>query len=431
MELTRIDLADVRPDPNNPRSDFGDLEALAASFELNPAAPGEPLQPIVTVRDANVYRIVDGERRYRAMAKRGTESCWSNVCESMDEANSVVQMLATDDKQALTEEERSRGVQQMLILGVPEATVDRTARTKGAARRIRQAMGAASEPKPMTLDWLLAIADAQDEGDQDAVEALESADAGSWQRVAHEHDFKRKARRECDNMASAARKMGFSILEEKPADGELGQRRWLGAADDEDLRDAYARGYRHLLVQPSDYGAVAHAQAWMDPGCAEEEPEEDPESEAARAHLEQVQAMIEEAEGSAYKWIGGELAVGHVPAPVAGWFDEVFPESFINESLEHFEEASGVEVVEEGSHPICLVAIMLAKCWPDPWPVEVGVGRNPEAPSWTRSSMRKWLGFYRMLEDAGWKMPKGAAELCKAVQDALDAASAGEDDKED
>lgn len=41
MELKRIELADVRPDPNNPRGDFGDIESLAASFELNPASPGD------------------------------------------------------------------------------------------------------------------------------------------------------------------------------------------------------------------------------------------------------------------------------------------------------------------------------------------------------------------------------------------------------
>ena len=34
MELKRVKTADVYPSEGNPREDMGDLEALAASFEL-------------------------------------------------------------------------------------------------------------------------------------------------------------------------------------------------------------------------------------------------------------------------------------------------------------------------------------------------------------------------------------------------------------
>lgn len=63
MELKRVRTADVYPSEANPRRDFGDLDALAASFELNPRHPGEPMNPPLLVRDGEVYRIVDGERR--------------------------------------------------------------------------------------------------------------------------------------------------------------------------------------------------------------------------------------------------------------------------------------------------------------------------------------------------------------------------------
>ena len=72
MQLKRVKTEDVYPSEGNPRRDFGDLDALAASFALNPAHPGEPMTPPLLVQDGGVYRIVDGERRWRAMRKAGT-----------------------------------------------------------------------------------------------------------------------------------------------------------------------------------------------------------------------------------------------------------------------------------------------------------------------------------------------------------------------
>ena len=94
-------LGDIRPSEQNPREDFGDIGALARSIE---ATGGEPLNPPVVVADGNVYRIVDGERRYRALSSLYGEDreVSALVAESMDEANELVAMLATDDKRQLT-----------------------------------------------------------------------------------------------------------------------------------------------------------------------------------------------------------------------------------------------------------------------------------------------------------------------------------------
>ena len=125
MELREIELEDVFPDEKNPRKDFGDIAALAESCMLNAINPGEPVNPIVVVEDGGIYRIVDGERRYKAMAKNKLKRCHAVVCEDLDEANSMVAMVATDDKQQLSEIERSRGVQQMLLLGVDPERIER------------------------------------------------------------------------------------------------------------------------------------------------------------------------------------------------------------------------------------------------------------------------------------------------------------------
>lgn len=65
FEKKSVRLGDIRPSSQNPREDFGDIGALARSIE---ATGGEPLNPPVVVADGNVYRIVDGERRYRALS---------------------------------------------------------------------------------------------------------------------------------------------------------------------------------------------------------------------------------------------------------------------------------------------------------------------------------------------------------------------------
>lgn len=113
FEKKSVRLGDIRPSEQNPREDFGDIGALARSIE---ATGGEPLNPPVVVADGNVYRIVDGERRYRALSSIYGEDreVSALVADTMDEANELVAMLATDDKRQLTEAERARGVQVTL-----------------------------------------------------------------------------------------------------------------------------------------------------------------------------------------------------------------------------------------------------------------------------------------------------------------------------
>lgn len=89
FEKRAVRLGDIRPSGQNPREDFGDIGALARSIE---ATGGEPLNPPVVVADGNVYRIVDGERRYRALSSLYGEDreVSALVADTMDEANELV-----------------------------------------------------------------------------------------------------------------------------------------------------------------------------------------------------------------------------------------------------------------------------------------------------------------------------------------------------
>ena len=145
----------VRPSGTNPRREMGDLKALARSIE---ATGGQPVSPIVVVPDGGVYRIVDGERRWRAMGELGAERVDCVVVDGYDDADKLVAMMATDDKLRLSDEERARGTQRMLRLDVPEG---RAAGALGSTEeRVRRARRVVREaPEQASMGTLLAAAD--------------------------------------------------------------------------------------------------------------------------------------------------------------------------------------------------------------------------------------------------------------------------------
>ena len=69
-DLRNLKIADVEPDPDQPRRSFDDvsLDELAASIKEHGV-----LQPIVVAPHKNGYMIVAGERRYRASVRAGLD----------------------------------------------------------------------------------------------------------------------------------------------------------------------------------------------------------------------------------------------------------------------------------------------------------------------------------------------------------------------
>lgn len=211
FEKRQVRLGDIRPSSQNPREDFGDIGALARSIE---ATGGEPLNPPVVVADGNVFRIVDGERRYRALSSIYGEDreVSALVAESMDEANELVAMLATDDKRQLTEAERARGVQQMLVLGVDEQRIERASRaTAGqirAARRLRRSI----EGRQVTLEQLEAASAFDDEKDVEAVLAAGDGWAGKADSIRRRIEREEAKAEDYDAFGDA----GIPVVKELP-----------------------------------------------------------------------------------------------------------------------------------------------------------------------------------------------------------------------
>lgn len=212
FEKKSVRLGDIRPSGQNPREDFGDIGALARSIE---ATGGEPLNPPVVVADGNVYRIVDGERRYRALSSIYGEDreVSALVAESMDEANELVAMLATDDKRQLTEAERARGVQQMLVLGIDEQRIERASRaTAGQIRAARKLRGRIDAGVQVTLEQLEAASAFEDEKDVEAVLAAGEGWAGKADSIRRRNEREEAKAEDYDAFGDA----GIPVVKEKP-----------------------------------------------------------------------------------------------------------------------------------------------------------------------------------------------------------------------
>lgn len=212
FEKRAVRLGDIRPSGQNPREDFGDIGALARSIE---ATGGEPLNPPVVVADGNVYHIVDGERRYRALSSIYGEDreVSALVADTMDEANELVAMLATDDKRQLTEAERARGVQQMLVLGVDEQRIERASRaTAGQIRAARKLRGSIDAGAQVTLEQLEAASAFDDEKDIEAVLAAGEGWASKADSIRRRNEREEAKAEDYDAFGDA----GIPVVKEQP-----------------------------------------------------------------------------------------------------------------------------------------------------------------------------------------------------------------------
>lgn len=212
FEKKSVRLGDIRPSGQNPREDFGDIGALARSIE---ATGGEPLNPPVVVADGNVFRIVDGERRYRALSSIYGEDreVSALVADTMDEANELVAMLATDDKRQLTEAERARGVQQMLVLGIDEQRIERASRaTAGQIRAARRLRGRIDAGVQVTLEQLEAASAFDDEKDIEAVLAAGEGWAGKADSIRRRVEREEAKAEDYDAFGDA----GIPVVKERP-----------------------------------------------------------------------------------------------------------------------------------------------------------------------------------------------------------------------
>lgn len=285
FEKRQVRLGDIRPSEQNPREDFGDIGALARSIE---ATGGEPLNPPVVVADGNVYRIVDGERRYRALSSIYGEDreVSALVAESMDEANELVAMLATDDKRQLTEAERARGVQQMLVLGIDEQRIERASRaTAGQIRAARKLRGRIDAGVQVTLEQLEAASAFDDEKDVEAVLAAGEGWAGKADSIRRRVEREEAKAEDYDAFGDA----GIPVVKERPEGSNYVD--WIA------FGGAAAKLERNELALHPGAVAVAEGGYWYlyEPGDGSgAEPEKTEEEIRAEQEAEREEAALKD-----------------------------------------------------------------------------------------------------------------------------------------
>lgn len=308
MKLETLSLKDVIPDPNNPRKDFGDLEALAATFALNPERPGEPVNPPIVVKDGSRYRIVDGERRHRAMEGAGKDQATYMVCDGLDEASTMVTMMATDDKQRLTDDEKSRGIQQMLILGVDDEVVERLGSLgSGKAKVAKVGLRAAKKKADqMEIGQLIAIGEAEERGDKEAAKAIREAKGYRYAIVAREYEILRKLEQTYTLVADACDGAGVELRSKKRSRSIFQNNLWNPADMSEDkVREwltAEIKAGRDIVMAIPELGDYSNSLESYDP------PQQLTDAEAAaKSTQNKAKSAMTEAKRRRAQWVFDRL----------------------------------------------------------------------------------------------------------------------------
>lgn len=415
FEKRQVRLGDIRPSEQNPREDFGDIGALARSIE---ATGGEPLNPPVVVADGNVYRIVDGERRYRALSSIYGEDreVSALVAESMDEANELVAMLATDDKRQLTEAERARGVQQMLVLGIDEQRIERASRaTAGQIRAARRLRGSV-EGRQVTLEQLEAASAFADEKDVEAVLAAGDGWAGKADQIRRRNEREEAKAEDYDAFGDAA----IPVVKEQPEGFNYTDWANVGLAAQKLEGKEFAAGTVAVwkgsywdLYEPDDGSGAA-------PEKTEEEMRAEQEAEREKAALEELyRSLIGFVSSGAFamsKDLMMEVRVGREdpPALLMAMGGDSHPENEGRFGLVRDEFARNLKACRPSEYE--------AGCWLMAAAKDMAQLNN----RWGGDDAEAWLDHYDIFLSAGFEPGEEDVWLMERVQ-----ASAKEDEKDE
>ena len=232
QSIELVDIDDVYPYEENgismnPRN-FNSKEKkdyireLAKQFRYNKLKPGQPRINPILYRDGGIYLIIDGECRYRAMKSIGTKKFWADVYDDINDAEmarkeAAKAMIETDFKLGLTSEEKSRGVQQMLNLEIPDDEIAVVSglekKTVAKARKATKALD--GEAYDMTLDRLVAISEFDDPDD---IKELTECSQKEWRKVYERLQGKQLTAKNMAAMKKVLSDRGIECVEETPQD---------------------------------------------------------------------------------------------------------------------------------------------------------------------------------------------------------------------
>jgi len=121
-----IDIKRIHPDPNQPRKTFNQesIESLAESIK----EIGGIIDPLTVeyVEEDDIFRIISGERRYRAAGMVGLEMLPCIIKEIDDEKRFLLQFVANLQREDITPLEEAAGIRHIIEqYGYPQQKIAR------------------------------------------------------------------------------------------------------------------------------------------------------------------------------------------------------------------------------------------------------------------------------------------------------------------
>lgn len=109
--IQNLKVIDVEPNKNQPRRNFDEesIEELATSIKEYGV-----IQPIIVTKEDNYYKIVAGERRWRASKKAGLSEIPAIVREYDKQKNSEIALIENIQRQDLNPIEKAMAIRELL-----------------------------------------------------------------------------------------------------------------------------------------------------------------------------------------------------------------------------------------------------------------------------------------------------------------------------
>lgn len=125
--IVNLSISRLKPHPNNPRKDVGDVEELAKSLKVNGCMQNLTVVPergVTHITPTCMFTVIIGHRRLAAAKKAGLTELPCRIVEGMDEREQLSTMLEENMQRSdLTVYEQAEGFQMMLDLGETMDTI--------------------------------------------------------------------------------------------------------------------------------------------------------------------------------------------------------------------------------------------------------------------------------------------------------------------
>lgn len=150
-DIQQIPVGDLRPNPDNPRKQVGDVTELAQSIRQQGIRQNLLVTPMREATGPNesriVYRIVIGHRRWTAAKQAGLETVPCAIAELTPREERELMLVENTQRTDLTPMEEADGYQGLLDLG--SSVKDMAERTGRSQTFVRGRLRIASIPTPI------------------------------------------------------------------------------------------------------------------------------------------------------------------------------------------------------------------------------------------------------------------------------------------